>query len=181
MLRHADPARDGAACAALYGPYVDGSAVSFEEIAPDGVAMASRIEQIIATHPWIVAEHGGEVIGFAYAGPHRARRAYRWAADVSVYVDRRFHGQGLGRLLYSSLFELLRRQGLLVACAGITLPNAPSVGLHEALGFVQVGVYGSIGFKDGAWRDVGWWQLALAPTPNGEPPEPGGPQRLPSL
>jgi phosphinothricin acetyltransferase len=179
LLRHADPARDAAACAAIYAPYVESSAVSFEDVAPDPAAIAARIAQMSATHAWIVADLDRGPAGFAYASPHRSRSAYRWAADVSIYVDPRYHRRGLGRTLYEALFDLLRRQGLFVACAGITLPNDASVGLHEALGFTRVGVYGGIGFKHGSWRDVGWWQLTLAEPPDGPPPEPLGPQRLP--
>jgi phosphinothricin acetyltransferase len=179
MLRHADPARDGAACAAMYLPYVEGSAVSFEETAPTAAEMSARIEQYTLTHPWLVAVDGDDrAIGFAYAAPHKVRPAYRWAADVSIYVDPAARRSGVGRSLYEALFGLLRRQGLFVAISGITLPNEASVGLHEALGFVQVGIYRSIGFKAGAWRDVGWWQLQLATPGPAAPAEPLPPQRL---
>jgi phosphinothricin acetyltransferase len=177
MLRHATPA-DGPACAAIYRPHVLHSAVSFEEEAPDGAEMAARISAYGASHAWLVAEVDGAVAGFAYAGPHRVRTAYRWSADVSIYVDSEHRGTGLGRRLYSSLFSLLRRQGLFVACAGITLPNDASVGLHEHMGFTPIGIYRSVGYKDGAWRAVGWWQLQLAPPPPGRPPDPLGPQSL---
>jgi phosphinothricin acetyltransferase len=153
--------------------------VSFEERPPDRDEMAARIERGQATHPWLVAEVEGTVVGFAYAGPHRERLAYRWAADVSVYIERTHHRQGVGRKLYSALFDLLRRQRLQVACAGITLPNEASVALHESLGFAPVGAYRRIGFKQGEWRDVGWWQLELNDSrPDGPPPEPLEPQSL---
>lgn len=172
MLRLADPDRDAAACAAIYAPYVQESAVSFEEVAPDGAAMAARMRGLRATHPWLVAEVGGAVAGFAYASPHRERAAYRWAADVAIYVGPERRGRGLGRALYGELLSLLRRQRLHVACAGITLPNEASVGLHESLGFEPVGVYRRIGFKAGSWRDVGWWQLILSADDPGPPAEP---------
>jgi phosphinothricin acetyltransferase len=179
LLRHADPSRDAQACVAIYAPFVRGSAVSFEEEPPDALEMVARIESGQRTHPWLVAERDGGVAGFAYAGPHRTRRAYRWAADVSVYVDPAHHRRGLGRALYSALLDLLRRQRLHAACAGITLPNDASIRLHESLGFVPVGIYPQIGFKAGAWRDVGWWQLRLNDPPLGAaPPEPLGPQSL---
>ena len=82
-------------------------------------------------------------------------------SDVTVYVDPAFHRRGIGRALYTALFDLLLRQGVYVACAGVTLPNEASVGLHEALGFTPVGVYRGVSWKFGAWRDVGWWQLRL--------------------
>jgi phosphinothricin acetyltransferase len=176
LIRDADPARDAARCAAIYGPFVTDSAVSFEETAPTPGDLEQRIEQTSKTHPWLVAETDGRVDGFAYACPHRERRAYRWAADVSVYIDPGRHRRGLGRALYGALLPLLSRQGLHVACAGITLPNEASVALHESFGFSLVGVYRRIGFKRGAWWDVGWWELQLREP--GLPGEPTGPARL---
>ena len=161
LIRPADAACDAAAIAAIYSPSVTGAATSFEVEPPDAAEMAARITRIAARFPWLVCERGGEVLGYVYAGAHRERAAYRWAVDVAVYIDERQHRTGIGRALYTSLFALLRLQGFYVACAGITLPNPGSVCLHEALGFELVGIYKSIGYKAGAWRDVGWWQLAL--------------------
>jgi L-amino acid N-acyltransferase YncA len=180
MIRPADPARDAAACAAIYAPYVHGSAVSFEELVPGADDFAARIAKVAATHPWLVCERDGQVVGFAYGTRHRERAAYRWAADVSVYVDSAHQRDGIGRALYEALFARLRAQRFQVACAGITLPNAASVALHESLGFELVGIYREIGWKAGAWRDVGWWQLRLV-SPADErgasapPPEPLAP------
>jgi phosphinothricin acetyltransferase len=176
-IRDADPARDATACAAIYAPHVEGSAVSFEERAPDAAELASRIERYGAGHAWLVAERAGEVVGYAYATAFNERPAYRWSTNVSVYVADGAHGQGVGRALYEALFERLRECGFRMACAGITLPNEASVGLHESLGFERVGVNREIGWKAGAWRDVGWWQLELAPAREGEgpPPEPRQP------
>lgn len=178
MIRHADPSADAADCAAIYGPFVAQTAVSFEREPPDAVEMARRIGRAAATHPWLVTEVGQRVVAFAYASPHRSREAYRWTADVSVYVGPRHRRRGLGRELYITLFGLLRRQGICAACAGITLPNQASVGLHESLGFLPVGVYRAIGWKAGAWRDVGWWQLQLLARGDAAPSSPRGPQRL---
>ena len=173
MIRPADPDRDAASCAAIYAPYVLDGPVSFEQAAPDARQMAERIVRLAATHPWLVCERDGAIAGFAYGAPHRERAAYRWAADVSVYVAPAHQGQDVGRALYEALFERLRAQRIQVLCAGITLQNPASVGLHEALGFELVGVYRGIGWKAGAWRDVGWWQLRLAPpAQDGAPPEP---------
>jgi L-amino acid N-acyltransferase YncA len=177
-IRHADPGRDGAECAAIYAPFVSHSVVSFEAEPPDAQEMAARIERTSAEYPWLVAERDGRVAGFAYATAHRTRAAYRWSVDVSVYIDPEHQRRGIGRALYEALFELLRRQRLRVACAGVTLPNDASVGLHESLGFVPVGTYRGIGWKEGAWCDVGWWQLSLSEPTDGPPPEPLGPQQL---
>ena len=178
LIRHADAARDAAACAAIYAPFVAESAVSFEEEPPTPEQMAGRIEQISRTHPWLIAEDGGNAVGFAYATVHRARAAYRWAADVTVYVDPDHRRRGIAAELYRALLGLLDRQGIRIACAGITLPNQASVGLHGSLGFVHVGTYRRIGWKAGAWRDVGWWQLELQPAGDGRPSDPGPPARL---
>jgi L-amino acid N-acyltransferase YncA len=180
-LRHADPARDGAACAAIYEPYVTGTIATFEERAPSADEFAGRIERGSRTYPWLVLEDAGRIVGYAYASRHRERAAYRWAADVAIYVDPAHHGRGAGRRLYTALLELLRAQGMRVACAGITLPNDASVALHRAVGFEHVGTHRAIGWKAGAWRDVAWWQLRLSADDGGGPPaEPGPPLRLPS-
>lgn len=154
---------DGAAIQALYAPYVEGTAISFETEVPSVQVMAGRVEEALRHAPWLIARIDGLVAGYAYAVPHRSRAAYQWSVDVSVYVGANFHRQGVGRRLYQRLFEVLRAQGYVNAYAGIGLPNAKSVGLHEALGFRPVGVYEHVGFKFGVWHDVGWWQLALRP------------------
>lgn len=177
-IRHADPARDAAGCAAIYAPFVSETAASFEERVPTAADFAARIHRIEQTHPWLVAEHEGRVAGFAYGCPHRERAAYRFVAEVSVYVDPAFQRRGVGRALYRALLHLLSEQGLWVACAGVTLPNDASVSLHESLGFVPIGVYRRIGYKHGRWWDVGWWQVALREYGDGRPAEPGPPPRL---
>jgi phosphinothricin acetyltransferase len=108
-----------------------------------------------------VAEVDGQVIGYAYGSPHRERAAYASSCDVAVYVDPAHARQGLGRALYAALFPLLSARGAHAAFAGIALPNAASVGLHEAMGFTPVGIYREVGWKLGGWRDVGWWQRLL--------------------
>jgi phosphinothricin acetyltransferase len=172
LIRDADPASDAPACAAIYAPHVEGSPVSFEEQAPGAAELGARIERYGASHAWLVAERGGEVVGYAYATAFNERPAYRWSASVSVYVGEAARGKGVGRALYEALFDRLRECGFRMACAGITLPNEASVGLHEALGFERTGVNREIGWKQGAWRNVGWFQMELAPTPDGPPPEP---------
>ncbi|MGH2976738.1 MAG: GNAT family N-acetyltransferase [Solirubrobacterales bacterium] len=171
-IRDADPEGDAAACAAIYAPFVHSSATSFEERPPTAEEFAARIRRTSLTHPWLVAEREEVAIAYAYACPHRERPAYRWAADVSVYVVDGCRGLGVGRRLYEALFERLRAQRFRTACAGITLPNEASVALHERLGFVPAGVFRQIGWKAGAWRDVGWWQLELAPGSDEAPAEP---------
>jgi phosphinothricin acetyltransferase len=178
LIRHADTAADAAACAAIYAPYVSDGLASLETQPPSAEEFAGRIERVSPRYPWLVAELDDQVVGYAYGTVHRQRSAYRWACEASVYIDRAHHRRGIGRRLYEVLFDLLRRQGLQIVCAGITLPNPASVALHESFGFQLVGVYRRIGWKFGAWHDVGWWQLDLIPPGTQTPPEPGPPVRL---
>ena len=153
---------DAAAVAAIYSPYVTDAVTSFEIDPPGPGDMAARIETVLGRAPWLVyTSTGAGVVGYAYASRHHERAAYQWSVDVAVYIHAAHHRRGIGRALYETLFSLLRLQGFYVAHAGITLPNAASVGLHEALGFQPVGVYPAVGWKFGAWRDVGWWRLPL--------------------
>jgi phosphinothricin acetyltransferase len=154
-------ASDGAALAAIYDPVVRETAISFETEPPTAAAMAGRVAGLLPTHPWLVAETNGTVAGYAYASPHRDRAAYRWSTDVTVYVAAAARGGGLGRALYGALLAILARQRFHAAFAGVTLPNAASVGLHRAAGFEPVGVYREVGFKHGSWHDVAWFRRAL--------------------
>ncbi len=157
------PARteDAEACAALYRPYVTGSWVSFELEAPDAQEMARRIADYGESHAWLVAECGGVFAGYAYGSPHRTRAAYASSCDVAIYVSAAFSRAGIGRALYDELLARLKAKGFHAAFAGIAQPNPASVALHEACGFTPVGVYREVGWKMGAWRDVGWWQRIL--------------------
>lgn len=127
--------------------------------------MRSRLAATLAHLPWLVITDRGVVTGYAYASPHRTRDAYRWCADVSLYLDRSIHRRGHGRRVYTALLNLLGAQGFINAYAAIALPNPASVGLHEAMGFTHVGVFEDVGFKNGAWWDVGWWHRRLADPP----------------
>jgi phosphinothricin acetyltransferase len=148
---------DSDAIARIYAPYVAHSAVSFEESAPPSHEMAKRMSVAADRYPWLVCEHQDSVVGYAYASAHRAREAYRWAVDVSVYIAEAAHRQGFGRALYGALFRLLEKQGYIGAYAGITHSNASSVAMHVAFGFRLVGIYRDVGYKLGRWHDVGWY------------------------
>jgi phosphinothricin acetyltransferase len=113
-------------------------------------------------YPWLVASDSGRIIGFAKAGPYRARGAYAWTAETSVYVSPAAHGQGVGRALYGWLLPMLEAQGYVTLFAGITRPNPASEALHESVGFHQIGVQRRAGWKFGRWHDVGFWEMALA-------------------
>jgi len=153
---------DAAAIADIYAPYCASTAVSFEVDPPSADDMAKRLAAVTAQYPWLVLEDGG-VVGYAYASRHRDRAAYQWSVDTAVYVNRSRQRRGVGRALYTTLFDLLRHQGYFKAYGGITLPNPSSVGLHEAVGFTLVGVYRGVGYKLGAWHDVAWFQKILQP------------------
>jgi L-amino acid N-acyltransferase YncA len=162
---------DAAAVADIYRPIVASTPISFEVEPPDAEEMGRRIDEALAAHVWLICEHRGEVVGYAYAGRHGARAAYQWSVNTSVYVHSAFHRRGIGRGLYTSLFRILAAQGFVSAYAGITLPNTSSVALHESTGFHPVGVYRNAGYKLGRWYDVGWWQRALqAPAVTPSPP-----------
>lgn len=162
---------DSSAIASIYRPYCEDSAVSFEQVAPNAVEIATRIATVTTQRPWIVLEHQHAVVGYAYAGPHNERWAYRWSVNTAVYISGTHQRRGAGRALYVTLFDLLRHLGYYRAAAGITLPNAASIGLHAAMGFELVGVYRDIGYKLGAWRDVAWYEAEIQPLV-AEPPEP---------
>lgn len=166
---------DAAAIAAIYAPFVRGSAVSFETDPPDEGAMRARIEAGGGLYPWLVGEaEDGSVLGYAYAARFRDRPAYRFAVETSVYLRAGAAGRGLGRRLYEPLLAMLEAQGFTQAIAAVTLPNEASVRLHEKLGFERAGTYRQVGWKLGAWHDVGLWQRKLAPagTPPAEPRSP---------
>ncbi len=152
---------DASAIAAIYAPSVTSAATSFELIPPTAEDMAARVAQVAPHLPWLVLVQHGEVVGYAYAARHRERPAYQWSVDTSVYIRADRQRTGVGRALYTSLLAVLRLQGFYAAHAGITLPNQGSVALHEAMGFRPIGVEPAVGYKHGAWHDVGWWQCAL--------------------
>ena len=164
-------AEDAPAIAAIYAPFCETNAVSFEVVAPTPAEMASRIRSITAQFPWLVAESDGAVAGYAYAGRHHERAAYQWAVSTGIYIGEPYRKRGVGKALYAVLFELLRLQGYYKATAGITLPNPASIALHERVGFTPVGIYRGIGFKQGEWRDVAWYEAEVQP----ERSNPAGP------
>ena len=126
---------DAPALADIYRPYVEDTAISFELAAPSETMMRERMSRVMGKLPWLVCEEDGALAGYAYASPHHDRAAYQWSVDTSVYLRRGLQRRGLGRALYSELFTLLVQQGYYTAFAGISLPNAASVGLHESFGF----------------------------------------------
>jgi len=152
---------DANACAAIYAPYVTDTAITFETEPPTVDEMGRRIDTARRTHAWLVLVEADAVIGYAYGGKFMGRAAYRWACEVSVYLERGRRRTGAGRALYTALFDRLAARGFRTLIAGMTLPNDASTGLHRAMGFQPVGTYRRIGWKHGAWHDVAWVQRPL--------------------
>ncbi len=170
QIRTAGPA-DAPAVADIYAPIVRETAISFESEPPSADEMVRRMDQTLRTHPWLVAVEDDAVLGYAYASQFRARAAYRWTCEVSAYVDATARKGGIGRALYERLLAILRRQNFHSALAIITLPNAASIGFHESFGFEPAGVLREVGYKFGAWHDVGSLRLVLS-DPEAAPQEP---------
>ena len=164
---------DAAQVAEIYAPNVTGAFISFEAEPPTVEEMRARIAKTLPSHPWLVHDEEGRILGYAYASRHRERAAYQWSVDVSCYVRPEARGRGIGKALYTELLRRLEAQGFRNAYAGIALPNEASVRLHESVGFTPIGIYRGVGFKQGAWRDVGWWGVRLgSPEAKPEPPRP---------
>ena len=169
-IRACEPGRDAAAIARIYAHHVLHGFATFEIEPPSVEQMERRIRNTLdAGFPYLVAECDGEVVGYAYASRYRERQAYCHTAEVSVYVDKSHTGRGVGRTLLGELLKILREHEIAVLVAGIALPNAPSVKLHEKFGFTCAGVLRSVGYKLGAWIDVGYWQIALRDTRDYKP------------
>lgn len=161
-IRAATP-DDATRIAAIYAPFVIGGTVSFEIEPPDARAMRGRMAASEGLYPWMVVTNGGDdgVVGYAYANSFRDRPAYKYVVETSIYVAGDQQRGGVGRLLYEALIDTLRAQGFTQAIAAITLPNDASISLHESVGFRRAGVYREVGYKQGRWIDVGFWQCEL--------------------
>jgi phosphinothricin acetyltransferase len=161
---------DAAGITDIYTPIVRDTHLSAELEPPDVEEMRRRVESTLQTHPWLVAEGDGGIVGYAYATSFRSRPAYQWTAEVSVYIRAGFRRHGLARRLYSELLDRLRDQGFRHAIAVIALPNPESVAFHEQFGFLPVGVFPGICHKLGRWYDIGWWRYALNSSAAPPPP-----------
>lgn len=160
MIRAAE-ITDAAAIADIYNFYVDNTTITFEEQRVSTEEMTQRIRDVRSAFPWMVIETSSGIAGYAYATKWRARSAYRFSVETSVYLRNGAAGQGLGRQLYEALFEALVSQGIHVAIGGIALPNEASVRLHETMGMKKIAHFEQVGFKFGKWLDVGYWQRVL--------------------
>lgn len=156
---------DASEMLAVYGPYVQSSAISFEEQVPPLDDYAQRVRKFLSAWAGVVAESDGKLLGFAYGSAHRERAAYRWSVETTAYVAKGLHRRGIGRRLYEALLPTLADLGYCNAYAGVTLPNEASVGLHQAVGFRSIGTFPRVGCKFGSWHDVAWFHLSLRERP----------------
>lgn len=171
-MRPACP-EDARACIAIYRRYIEDTAITFETEVPTPAEMAARITAARKTHEWLVLEHDGDVIGYAYARAFNPRAAYQWSTETSIYIAANHHRAGGGRKLYAQLLQRLADRGYRRAFAGITQPNPASNDFHRALGFEHAGIYRRVGWKHGSWHDVAWMQLdLLGAAEDNRPPTP---------
>ncbi len=162
MIRQAAQS-DATEIAEIYNHYISNTTITFEEIPLSGQEMAGRIADTETEGlPWLVAESDGQVVGYAYASKWKGRCAYRYSAEVTVYLAQESTGKGLGATLYEALFRELKERSYHVVMGGIALPNPASIALHEKLGMTQVAHFKEVGFKFDQWIDVGYWQKSLA-------------------
>jgi L-amino acid N-acyltransferase YncA len=153
--------QDAAACLAIYRPYVETTAISWEIDIPSVGEMAARIGGLRATHEWLVLERDEQIIGFAYGQPLKRLAAFQWSAETGIYVDVDHHRAGGGRELYTQLLRGLAERGYRQVFAGITQPNEASNGFHRSFGFQDAGLYRRVAWKHDSWHDVAWMQLDL--------------------
>lgn len=161
MIRNVNQS-DAEALCAIYNHYVSNTVVTFEEMPVTTAEMERRIDAVTSGYPWLVFEEGGTAAGYAYASTWRERSAFRYSAESSVYVSVDCTGRGIGTRLYEALLSQLREQEIRCVIAGITLPNPPSVKLHDKLGFKKAAHFTTVGRKFDRWIDVGFWELILA-------------------
>jgi phosphinothricin acetyltransferase len=155
-------AADADSIARIYNHYVENTVITFEEEPVSGPTMAARVAEVQGLSlPWLVAEVAGDVVGYAYASKWKARSAYRYAVESTVYLERGYEGRGIGKTLYAALLPILRARGIHTVIGGAALPNEASVALHEKLGFEHVATFREVGFKHARWIDVAYWQLVL--------------------
>ena len=168
VIRFADPVRDAARILALYRPYIERTAITFEVDVPDEASFERRVRDIASSFPYLLLEVDGELAGYAYAHRQAERAAFDWNAELSIYLAERWQRRGLGKPLYALLMRLLGMQGYVNLYAVITGSNAGSIAMHEAMGFARIGLHERTGFKFGQWHDTVWLHRRVR---EGEPGE----------
>ncbi|AEB81304.1 TPA: N-acetyltransferase [Streptococcus suis] len=152
---------DAADLVAIYAPYVEKTAITFETEVPTVEAFASRIEKTLEKFPYLVSVEEGKVVGYAYASTYYARAAYDWTVELSVYIKQEARGKGIGSLLYDAIEEDLKARGFKNFLACIALPNPASLSPHKKRGYEQVAHFKNVGYKFDTWHDIVWLQKSL--------------------
>lgn len=145
----------------IYAPYINSTPITFETEVPSIETFQERIKKNHTAVSLPGRELEGKIVGYAYASQYRERAAYRYSTELSIYVDQSCQRQGIGKALYTQLFQQLKTYGFYTAYACITLPNENSVRLHQAFGFQKIGVFHNAGYKAGKWLDVLWMEKPL--------------------
>ncbi len=156
---------DAPALLAIYAPYVTDTGITFEYEVPSVEEFSGRIKRILSRYPYLVAEEGGRLLGYAYAASFKERAAYDWSVETTIYMDQRLRGRGIGQKLYLALEGLLRRQHILNANACIAYPNPGSIQFHERMGYQTVAHFTRCGYKLGVWYDMVWMEKLLSVHP----------------
>ena len=146
----------------VYAPNVINTAVTFEYEVPSLEEYTERIKKISSHYACLVCVQNGEVAGYAYGSVHRVKTAYQWSTESTIYVDPKYHGQGIARILYHALLSVLELQGFINVYAGVTTPNPQSEKFHLAMGFAEIAVFERIGYKLGKWHDLKFFEMYLA-------------------
>jgi phosphinothricin acetyltransferase len=152
---------DAPAIGGIYNYYIENTVVTFEEIPVSAGEMENRIKKVSAKYPWFVWEENGEVLGYAYVNTWKERAAYRYSVEDSIYLKNDSLGRGIGRSLLTKLLDEVRKTEIHAIVAGVTVPNARSISLHEKFGFKKIAQFNEIGFKQNRWLDVAYWELIL--------------------
>jgi len=154
----------------IYSPYIEKTAVTFEYTPPSAAEFRERIEKTLPRFPYIVAENGGTLLGYAYAGYYIPRAACDHACEVSIYLAENARGRGIGEALYRRLFELLAQQNITNIYASVAFADAEdeylthaSVRFHKRMGFTETGRFRKCGYKFGRWYDLVWFEKIIAP------------------
>lgn len=161
---------DAEAILGIYAPYILDTAITFEAEAPPLEDFRRRIAAVLRRYPYLVGTVDGVVIGYAYAHEQRERAAYRWNAELSLYLDRDRVGLGMGGRLFAALLDILVLQNVRNVYGIVTAPNPRSERLHERFGFTRAGTWRRTGYKHGSWHDVIWFEKRLGDDDGGEPP-----------
>lgn len=168
-VRTATP-QDAEAALAIYAHYVKNTAITFDYDVPSLEDFETRLVRTLERYPYLVAERGDKVVGYAYASPFVGRAAYDWSSELTVYVAPDVRGHGVGRVLYVELERLLGAMGVRTLYACIGYPEVEdeyltyaSVRFHERMGFAVIGRHHQCGNKFGRWYDMVWMEKAIGP------------------